>query len=147
MLIKKKRLIIKISWKYILIKIDMLFQNFFGHIWALCASKPSLHKDNKKKQIGSLQLWLFREKNTRFNWNAWYLFNGEKYMRKFVILFCSISKGTFNNEVPRFLAIFDLPTYLVLLYNVHFLGLSWTPLPSLIWDVINERSLTNITEI
>ena len=56
-----------------------------------------------------------------------YLFNGEKYMRKYVILFCSISKETFNNEVPRFLAIFDLPTYLVLLYNVHFLGLSWTP--------------------
>ena len=39
-----------------------------------------------------------------------------------------------------FLAIFDLPTYLVLLYNVPFLGLSWTPLPTLIWDVINERS-------
>ena len=43
---------------------------------------------------------------------------------------------------PRFLAIFYLPTYLVLLYNVPFLGLSWTPLPTLIWDVINERSLT-----
>ena len=42
----------------------------------------------------------------------------------------------------RFLAIFDLPTYLVLLYNVPFGGLSWTPLPTLTWDVINERSLT-----
>ena len=42
-----------------------------------------------------------------------------------------------------FLAIFDLPTYLVLLYNIPFLGgyLSWTPLPTLILDVINERSL------
>ena len=49
--------------------------------------------------------------------------------------------GTFMNDVPRFLAIFDLPTYLVLLYNVPFLGLSWTHLPNLIWDVINERSL------
>ena len=33
-----------------------------------------------------------------------------------------------------------LPTYLVLLYNVPFSGLSWNPLSSLIWDVINERS-------
>ena len=32
-------------------------------------------------------------------------------------------------------------TYLVLLYNIPFGGLSWTPLPTLIWDVINERSL------
>ena len=47
----------------------------------------------------------------------------------------------FINDVPRFLAIFDLPTYLVLLYNVPFLGLSWTPLPTLIRDVINGRSL------
>ena len=30
--------------------------------------------------------------------------------------------GTFINDVPRFLAIFDLPTYLVLLCNVPFLG-------------------------
>ena len=43
-----------------------------------------------------------------------------------------------------FLAIFDLPTYLVLLYNVPFWGLSWTTLPTLIWDVINERSLTQM---
>ena len=27
-------------------------------------------------------------------------------------------QGTSINDVPRFLAIFDLPTYLVLLYNV-----------------------------
>ena len=40
------------------------------------------------------------------------------------------------------MAIFDLPTNSVLLYNVPFWGLSWTPLPTLIWDVINERSLT-----
>ena len=32
-------------------------------------------------------------------------------------------------------------TYLVLLYNVPFGGLSWTPLPTIIRDVINERSL------
>ena len=55
------------------------------------------------------------------------------------------SWGTFINDVPRFLAIFDLPTYLILLYNVPFWGLSWTPLPTLIWDVINERSLMYIT--
>ena len=35
-----------------------------------------------------------------------------------------------------------LPTYLVLLYNVPFFELSWTPLHTLIWDVINERSRT-----
>ena len=50
-------------------------------------------------------------------------------------------KGTFINDVPRFLAIYDLPTFLVLIYNVPFLGLSWTPLPTLIRNVINERSL------
>ena len=32
-----------------------------------------------------------------------------------------------------------LPTYLVLLYNVRFWELSWTPLPTLIQDVINGR--------
>ena len=42
-----------------------------------------------------------------------------------------------------FLAIFDLPTYLVLLYNVRFWGLYWTPLPTLMSDVINGRSLFN----
>jgi hypothetical protein len=52
------------------------------------------------------------------------------------------NRGTSINDVPRFLAIFDLPTYLVLLYNVPFWGLSWTPLPStLISDIINGRSL------
>ena len=49
--------------------------------------------------------------------------------------------GTSINEVPRFLAIFDIPSYLVLLYNVQFLGLSWTLLSTLISDVINGRSL------
>ena len=34
-----------------------------------------------------------------------------------------------------------MTSLLVLLYNVPFLGLSWTPLPTLIWDVINELSL------
>ena len=42
-------------------------------------------------------------------------------------------KGTFINDFPGFLTIFDLPTNLVLLYNVPFLGLSWTPLPSPMW--------------
>ena len=35
-----------------------------------------------------------------------------------------------------------LPTYLVLLLNIPFWGLSWTPLPTLISDTINGRSLT-----
>ena len=35
--------------------------------------------------------------------------------------------GTSINDVPRFLAIFELPTYLVLLYNIQFRWLSWTP--------------------
>ena len=33
------------------------------------------------------------------------------------------------------------PTYLVLLYNVPFLGLSWTLLPTLISDVIKAEFL------
>ena len=52
-----------------------------------------------------------------------------------------LSKGTSINEVPRFLAIFYIPSYFVLLYNVQFLGLPWTLLPTLISDVINGRSL------
>ena len=31
------------------------------------------------------------------------------------------------NDVPRFLVIFDFPTYLVLIHNVRFGGLFWTP--------------------
>ena len=34
-----------------------------------------------------------------------------------------------------------IPTYLVLLYNVRLMGLCWTPLPTLISDVIDGRSL------
>jgi hypothetical protein len=34
-----------------------------------------------------------------------------------------------------------LPTYLVLLYNVRFGGLSWTPLPTLISDVIGRKNV------
>ena len=49
--------------------------------------------------------------------------------------------GTFLDDVLLFLTIFDLPTYFALLYNVPFLGKFWTPLPTLIWDFINERSL------
>ena len=39
----------------------------------------------------------------------------------------SSDNGMFINGVPRFLAIFDLPTYPVPLCNVTFLGLFWTP--------------------
>ena len=49
------------------------------------------------------------------------------------------SLGTSINDVPRFLAIFDLATFLFLLYNVRFGGISWTPLLTLISDVINGR--------
>ena len=61
----------------------------------------------------------------------------------------NLPKGTSINDVLHFLAIFDLPTYLVLLYNVPFWGLSWTTLPILISDVINGRSriLVSITII
>ena len=51
------------------------------------------------------------------------------------------SERTSINDVPRFLAIFDLPTYLVLLYNVRFWGLPLTPLPTRTLDIINGRSL------
>ena len=44
----------------------------------------------------------------------------------------TLYKGTSINDVPRLMAIFDLPTYLVLLYNVQFWRLSWTPLPTLV---------------
>ena len=58
----------------------------------------------------------------------------------FCHFFSRLHKGTSINDVPCFLAIFDLPTYLVLLYNVPFLGLFWTPLPTLKLDVIYGRS-------
>ena len=51
-----------------------------------------------------------------------------------------LGMGTSINDVPHFLVIFDLPAYLVLLYNVPFLGQFWTPLPTLKRDVINGRS-------
>ena len=66
----------------------------------------------------------------------------KNYIHKTFHEFFGLPKGTFINDVSCFGGIFDLPTYLVLLYNIPFLGLSWTPLPTLIWDVINERSLT-----
>ena len=50
------------------------------------------------------------------------------------------AKGMLIIDVPHFLAIFDLPTYLALLYNVPFWGLFWTPLPTLKRDVINGCS-------
>jgi hypothetical protein len=55
------------------------------------------------------------------------------------------SKGTSINDVPCFWPFLTyLLTYLVLLYNVPFWGLSWTPLPTLISNVINGRSpITN----
>ena len=44
-------------------------------------------------------------------------------------------------DIPCFWQLFfDLPT-LVLLYNIPIWGLSWTPLPTLISDIINGRSL------
>ena len=42
---------------------------------------------------------------------------------------------------------YALPTYLVLLLDIPFLGLSWTPLPTLIRYVINERSPTCIQKV
>jgi hypothetical protein len=79
----------------------------------------------------------FNTINNGFLFRFYKLFSSDHFSK----LKSEIGRGTFINDVPRFLAIFDLPTYLVLLYNVPFLGLSWTPLPTLIWDVINERSL------
>ena len=38
----------------------------------------------------------------------------------------------------RNIALYSVPTYHVLLYNIPFGGLSWTPLPTLILDVIND---------
>ena len=52
---------------------------------------------------------------------------GRPLGRSMLYYFTFLLKGMFINDVPHFLAIFDLPTYLVLLYNVPFLGLSWTP--------------------
>ena len=50
-----------------------------------------------------------------------------EWLAKKVNINTSVSSvGTSINDVPRFLAIFDLPTYLVLLFNVRFWGLSWT---------------------
>ena len=77
-----------------------------------------------------------------------------KVGRKGTLAVCSAISAILSYKEPslmtslaHFLAIFDLPTYLVLLYNVPFLGLSWTPLPTLIWDIINERSLSKVIKI
>ena len=51
------------------------------------------------------------------------------------------NKGTSINDVPLFLVIFDQPTYLDLISTVRFWRLCLTPLPTLISNVINGRSL------
>ena len=45
------------------------------------------------------------------------------------------------NDVRHFSAIFDLPSYATLSYNVPFSGLLWTPLLTLKSDIIYGRSL------
>ena len=52
-----------------------------------------------------------------------------------------LHKGTFINDFPRFFGHF-WPNYLFLLYNAQFWGLYCTPLPTLISDVINGRSIS-----
>ena len=73
----------------------------------------------------------------------------KKYSGLFYFICTSLTyqdyKGTSINDVPCFLVIFSLPTYLVLLYNVRFGGLSWTPLSTLISDVINGCSRVKLT--
>ena len=58
----------------------------------------------------------------------------KKYSGLFYFICTSLTyrdyKGTSINDVPCFLVIFSLPTYLVLLYNVLFWEQSWTPLPT-----------------
>ena len=54
-------------------------------------------------------------------YRATILFNGSFYKLRNTYM------GTFIKDIPRFLAIFDLPTYHDILFNVPFLGLSWTP--------------------
>ena len=67
---------------------------------------------------------------------AWQLVHGDPGNKINVML----GKGAFTYDGRCFWGIFDLPTYLVLPYNVRFWGLSWTLLPTLISDVINGRS-------
>ena len=59
--------------------------------------------------------------------------------------------GTCANSSPTLMRSHDFwpcwPTYLPcpIFYNVQFWGLYWTPLPSLIWDVINGHFLEKYT--
>ena len=94
-------------------------------------------------------LWALVSRRSRFQTGTRFFARGSDRNGN-VANFCEtvryyeIIKETFISDVPRFLAISDLPTYPVPLYNVPFLELSWTPLPTLIRDVINERSLSRI---
>ena len=56
-------------------------------------------------------------------------------------IYIALKKRLRERPLITFFGHFDLP---ILLYNVPFLGLSWTPLPTLITEVINGRSLGNI---
>ena len=73
-----------------------------------------------------------------------YIMTIPKYL--WIIWYCHyVIRGTSINDVPHFLAIFDLPTYLpTLSYSImsHFGGYLG---PTLIWDVINGHSLTQIS--
>ena len=82
-----------------------------------CLSLQSSFRALSLRRHGALQNYTISK--FKFRKKIWFVCLG---------LLCSVTKGTSINDVPRFLAIFDLPTYLVLLYNVRFLGLSWTPL-------------------
>ena len=69
---------------------------------------------------------------------------GFRFLWNDVVSSIQAPKGTSINDVPRFLAIFDLPTYLPCPTLTHHIGGYLGPpyLPTLISDVINGRSLT-----
>ena len=58
---------------------------------------------------------------------------------------CRVRKCLSVAVFPYLKLLCNLPTYLVQLYNIKFWGLSWTPLPTLISDVINGHFLTKKT--
>ena len=73
--------------------------------------------------------------------NKWYqtLENERKWKKSNLEVFECLSNALGN---VFWLFLTYVPTYLVLLYNVPFLGQFWTPLHTLKRDVINGRSLS-----
>ena len=108
------------------------------YTWRKCVMSHNKFFNHKSLKWHTMILnWIHVIKNRKEN-SLWLKSNQYKKL-------ASNALGTFINDVPRFFAIFDLPTYLVLLYNVPFWGLSWTPyLPKYGKSLMNDPFAVHI---